>query len=104
MEFFKRIPPTHHTLESIDCHPIPVPGEPPAKSILVNVVGTVTYGTSSANTTTTIGPNHNNNNSPQGEKGKAFTQTFILTQDLAPSVNTQTKQYFIAHDTFRLTT
>eukprot|EP01114_Cavostelium_apophysatum_P022618 TRINITY_DN8245_c0_g1_i1.p1 TRINITY_DN8245_c0_g1~~TRINITY_DN8245_c0_g1_i1.p1 ORF type:complete len:140 (+),score=12.94 TRINITY_DN8245_c0_g1_i1:91-510(+) len=77
MDFFKSLPSSQHTIESIDCQPMILPGEQAAKGILVNVAGMVSYS---------------------GDKQRSFSQTFVLAQEPDnPSV------LFVANDCFRLT-
>jgi len=94
LEFFKTIPPSQHSCESMDCQPIALPGEDPSRSILVNVGGTVAYFAGSQSYT-----------SHADKKGNSathqFSQTFVLTLEATSS--TGGRQYFVASDNFRLT-
>jgi hypothetical protein len=76
--FLKALPPTKHTIDTLDAHAVPVPGvDAPSSNILVNVGGRVLYGESVT---------------------KQFQQTFLLAQDLESG---QEAQFYVASDAFR---
>ncbi|KAL6067338.1 NTF2-related export protein 2 [Balamuthia mandrillaris] len=78
-EFFKLLPPSKHTVHSIDCQPVLENAEgPTGKTILVTTSGVVVYAT---------------------DAPRCFSQSFVLCQD--PSKGG--KSFFILSDCFRLT-
>jgi hypothetical protein len=77
-EFLKALPPTKHSIETLDVHAVPVPGvEQPSSNILVSVGGRVVFGDSVS---------------------KQFHQTFLLAQD--PEAATG-ESFYVVSDAFR---
>jgi hypothetical protein len=73
-DFFKQLPPTRHTILSIDCHPMP--GTDPSRAnVLVSVAGTVEYAQ---------------------QDPRQFSHSFVLVQEAKGT-------YYILNDCFRLT-
>jgi NTF2-related export protein 1/2 len=80
-QFFKQLPPTSHSIETLDCQPILIgPGN---AMISVVVSGTVDYYMSN-----------------QQQQQYHFHQSFVLQQDLTSQAK---KTYYIAHDCCRFT-
>jgi NTF2-related export protein 1/2 len=79
VNFFQSLPTTQHVIESFDCQLMPIPGQDALNSIMIEVVGKVSYA-----------------------KGKpqSFSQTFILTRDPIANIDGG-RQYFVASDIFR---
>lgn len=76
--FLKALPPTKHTVETLDVHAVPVPGvEAPSSNILVSVGGRVVFGDSVS---------------------KQFHQTFLLSRD---EESGNEAQFYVASDAFR---
>eukprot|EP00050_Salpingoeca_kvevrii_P021710 m.114446 g.114446 ORF g.114446 m.114446 type:complete len:121 (-) comp9449_c0_seq1:234-596(-) len=59
--FFQELPPTKHTISSLDIHPSAVPG---SAALLITTKGSVAYA---------------------GNPGKTFMHSFLLTQEGSPS-------------------
>ncbi|PRP77961.1 Protein NXT-1, isoform a [Planoprotostelium fungivorum] len=74
-EAYMILPRSKHRVDSVDCHPISLPGDTSQRKMLLNVSGRVSYA---------------------GKGEKIFQQTFVISQEES------TQHFFIASDTFRL--